>query len=544
MALVLFYAVLGLVILLPESVYSGDIGVKFVQARALGAHHFTSLAIPYPGAFLDVDRDFFPIRSPFVFTVAGETQAIFSPAAAIIQAAAVSVAGVRGLTLVSLLAAAVILYAAAALAAPRDRVAVLVALGLGGPLWFFAVSGWEHAPGVAFGTAAFACAAKWRHTAAPWTAGLLLGAGATQRDEVVLLLPGVLLVFWLASRSWRPLAAAAIATLFALVLAGAIDLWWFHRPPAAHLRHAVHLLQSALRVTKGVNVDVTFLEEFTPRQRYETVVEYWLLGYGRDPWIAAFAAGLVIALVLRWWWKTSAGLLIWLAGVAALAAVDLHEVYTAPKWLAGMLRVSPFFVFALLPAPPGRPRLDWLHSVVLCTSAIFLAIAYAGVDTTGGKGLGPRLLFPLFPLVCVSAIAAVHEYVAAERRIDRWVGWIGVTLVLMSVAIHVSGTIPAYVYRNRDDGSVVSAIAASPERIVVADDMFTAQLMFPLYYRRIIFLADRPHLGEQLGALLARQHVAQAILVSRLEQPVVKLVPYTLVRTERIGRMVLEHWQR
>jgi hypothetical protein len=34
----LFYAVLGLWVLAPEAVYSGDIGVKYVQARALGLH--------------------------------------------------------------------------------------------------------------------------------------------------------------------------------------------------------------------------------------------------------------------------------------------------------------------------------------------------------------------------------------------------------------------------------------------------------------------------------------------------------------------------
>ena len=543
-ALVLFYAVLGLVVLLPDAVYSGDIGVKFVQARALAAHHFTSLAIPYPGAFLDPERVFFPMRPPFVFTLAGETQAIFSPAAAIIQAAAVSVAGIRGLTLVSILSAAVILYAAAVLASARDRAGVLVALGLGGPLWFFAISGWEHAPGVAFGTAAFACAARWRHQAAPWVAGLLLGAGATQRDEVVLLLPGLLLGLWFQARSWRPLAAAATATIAALVVAGVVDLWWFHRPPAAHLRHAVHLLQSALRVTKELNADVPVLERFTPRERYETVICYWLLGYGNTGWIVSFVAGLAAALAVRWRWKSSAGLLVWSIGVIWLAAIDLHEVYTAPKWLAGMLRVSPFFVFALLPAPPGRGRPDRFHAVVLCTAAVFLAIAYAGVDTTGGKGLGPRLLFPLFPLLCVTAIATVREYAAAPDRVDRSVGWAGITLVLMSIAIHVTGTIPAYVQRNRDDGAVVSAVAASPERVVVADDVFTAQLMFPLYYRRIIFLADSPGLGEQLGASLARQRVAQAILVSRSEQPAVKLFPYTLVRSEQKGRMVVEHWQR
>jgi hypothetical protein len=552
-ALVLFYAVLGLVILVPESVYSGDIGVKFVQARALAGHQFTSLAISYPGAFLDPERTFFPIRPPFVMTAGAETQAIFSPAAAIVQAAAVSVASIRGLVFISILSAAVILFAASALAPARDRVAVLVALGIGGPLWFFAVSGWEHAPAVAFGTAAFACAVKWRSPAAPWAAGFLLGAGATQRDEVVLLLPGLLLVLWLRSRTWlppsggrtwKPIAAAVASTVIALVIAGAVDLWWFHRPPAAHLRHAVHLLQSALRVTNEPNTDVPVLQRFTPRQRYETVVQYWLLGYGNNRWIVLFAGGLAAALAWRWWRQSSAGLLVWSCAVLALAAIDLREVATAPKWLAGMLRVSPFFIFALLPAPPGRPRRDWLHAAILCTAVIYMAIAYAGVDTTGGKGLGPRLLFPLFPLLCVTAVAAIREYAEADRTLDRWVGRVGVALVLVSIAIHVSGTIPAYVARNRDDGSVVSAVAASRERVVVADDVFTAQLMFPLYYRKIILLADNPELGARLGALLAEQHVMDAILVSRSAEPAVELHPMRLVSVEHKGRMVVEHWQR
>lgn len=560
-ALVLFYAVLGLVILLPESVYSGDIGVKFVQARALAAHHFTSLAIGYPGAFLDPAGAFFPMRPPFVMTAGRETQAIFPPAAAIVQAAAVSIGSIRGLVFISILSAGVILYAASALADARDRAAVLIALGLGGPLWFFAVSGWEPAQAVALGTAAFACAVKWHGRAAPWIAGLLLGAGATQRDEVVLLLPGLLIVLWLRARTshagassdgtsrprsggtWRPVAAAAAATLVALLLAGAVDLWWFHRPPAAHLRHAVHLLQSAVRVTSAPNTDVPSLERFTPRQRYETVIQYWLLGYGNDRWIAIFAAGLAAALVWRWRRRSSAGILVWLIGILALAAIDLHEVATAPKWLAGMLRVSPFFVFAMLPAPGRRDREAWLRPAILCTAIIYVAIAYAGVDTTGGKGLGPRLLFPLFPLLAVAAIAGIREY-GGGAAVERWVCRTGVVLVLVTVAIHVTGTIPAYIARNRDDGAAVATIAASRERVVVADDVFTAQLMFPLYYRKIILLADTPELGARLGALLADQHVVDAIVVSRLAAPNVELTPLRRMSVEHKGRMVVEHWQR
>ena len=80
------YAVLGLAVLEPDTVYSGDIGVKFVQARALAASRFTSLDIPYPGQFLDPGREMFPIRPPFVMTTGGSTQAIFSPTSAAVIA--------------------------------------------------------------------------------------------------------------------------------------------------------------------------------------------------------------------------------------------------------------------------------------------------------------------------------------------------------------------------------------------------------------------------------------------------------------------------
>src|SRR5918995_3367424 len=104
-AIALYYAVLGLVVLAPESVYSGDIGVQYVQAQSILDHRFRSLHITYPGEFLDPARRFFPIRPPFVFNAAGETQSIFPPASALLQALGVSVFGLRGMILISIIAA-------------------------------------------------------------------------------------------------------------------------------------------------------------------------------------------------------------------------------------------------------------------------------------------------------------------------------------------------------------------------------------------------------------------------------------------------------
>ena len=293
-AFALFYAVLGLWVLAPEAVYSGDIGVKYVQARALGLHRFTSMDIPYPGTFLDPDGEFLPMRPPFVMFTAGTTQAIFSPLSAVFQAVAVGLAGIRGLIMLSIVGAVVTLGAASVLVPAGGRAALLVALGIGGPLWFYGVSGWEHAPAVALGTAAFALSVGGRGVRAAATAGALLGAGAVLRDEVLLLLPGVLLALWWQTRTVRTIAAAVGAMLVPLVCAAAVEVFWFQRPAAAHLRHAVHLVQRAAHLTDAANPDVPVLVPLTMRDRYETVIQYWLLGYGND-WL--------IALGVVWTWS-------------------------------------------------------------------------------------------------------------------------------------------------------------------------------------------------------------------------------------------------
>jgi hypothetical protein len=381
--------------------------------------------------------------------------------------------------------------------------------------------------------------------------GALIGAGAALRDEVMLLAPGLLLAMWLRDRSWRSAVRVIAGVIVPLAMSAAVEVWWFNRPPAAHLRHAVHLLQSALHVTTQPNPDVPVLQPMTLRERYDTVVTYWMFGRGTDRQVAAFACSLLLALFVRWRWRSSAGLLIWLLAFGATAAGDLWEVVTAPKWLAGLVRVSPFVVCALFPFAPGDTAVSRrgtverrLPMLMLATAAAYLLVAYAGVDTSGGKSLGPRLLLPLLPLLSVSALTIVASHLRSTQAIDRLVGVTGAALVAVAVVIHLGGTIPAYKQRNADDASAVLAAAASPERIVVADDMYTAQLLFPLYDRKIVLLADTTALGERLGLLLSQQRLSGALLVSRNPEPAVMLPPLKIARTDQRGRMVVQLWTR
>ncbi len=543
--IVVGYFVLGLIVLLPEGVYSGDIGVKYVQARALADQRFTSLNIPYPGEFLDPTRAFFPIVPPFVMSTGGETQAIFPPAAAMLQAGAAEIAGIRGFAAVSLIAGALVLLAAWRLVPDELGLPLLVTLGIGSPLWFYAVSGWELAPAMAFGTGAFAVAVRWKHRLAPIVAGFMVGAGATLRDEMLLLAPGLLLVLWLRERPGRPilpLAAAMAGIVAPLALAAAIEVWWFERPAAAHLRHAAHILQVATGLTDEPNPDVPALEPFTFRDRYETVVNYWIAGSGSNWTIAGMAIALVIAVSLRLAFGTSLGLLAVTLGIAAIAVMDVVEVVATPKWPAGFIHVAPYIVLAFFPSPRSGSRYGWMPSAFALTAVTYVIVAFIGTDTNGGKSLGPRLLMPLLPFLTVAAVMRIAEYFRGARM-ERAVAIAGSGLILCSIVIHVFGTLPAYHFRNHQDARAVLVIAAAPERIIIADDPFTAQLLFPLYYRKIILLAETVEAGERIGQMLSDHQVITALVVSREPGPLT-LSPLRFESSERAGRMMIQRWRK
>src|SRR4029079_8466497 len=96
----------------------------------------------------------------------------------------------------------------------------------------------EHAQAVACGAVAFALAMQASSPLRAGLAGAVLALGVTQRDEILLLAPGLLVVLCVRTRSWPALAAAAGAAGVVVLAATAVDVWWFGRPPAAHLRHA------------------------------------------------------------------------------------------------------------------------------------------------------------------------------------------------------------------------------------------------------------------------------------------------------------------
>ena len=230
--------------------------------------------------------------------------------------------------------------------------------------------------------------------------------------------------------------------------------------------------------------------------------------------------------------------------LATIAVLDAATLVNAPKFLAGLYRLSPFLVFALFPRAPFDPGSRWQQRVTMVTLASYLILAWLGVDTTGGKALGPRLLLPLVPLLVAASLANLRSYLSASGHVDRVIAACGLVLVAASLTMHGAATIPAWIERSRQDEVRLAAIAASDQRIIVADDMFTAQQLLPLYYRRIILLADGFDEGAALGARLDRQHVPSVLLVSRRVTPHTTLPPLQPVWTSGQYRYLMQIWRR
>jgi hypothetical protein len=542
-ALIIGYVALAFGFFSPDGLYSGDIGVKYVQARSLADNHFTSLDIPYRSEFIDPSARFLPLRPPFIMTMGSGVQAIFSPGTAIVNGLFVAIAGYPGMILASLVSAAVVLWLSWKLAAGPAAIGAPIVLGLATPWWFYGVTGWEHGPAVAFAVAGFFAAARASGWRAALAAGVLVGLGSTLRDEVVLLAPALAFAVWYSTRRWLPIAAAALGVVVVLVGAGAVEVFWFHRPLAAHLQHAVHLFRSAVHATSTPNPDVPALVPMTLKERYDTVVVYWLTGV--SGWIPALAVlSIAIAAGVRRWVGSSWLMVIALGAAVFFAALDAWELLRAPKWIAGMYRLSPFLVFAVLPAPAGGPASNWIRSVAFVALVTYLVLAFAGTDTSGGKSLGPRLLLPLLPLLAVSAWQGISLHLRSPAPGDHTVGRLGLVLVALSLVIHLTGTIPAYGERSRDDGSVVKYLRASNEQLIVLDDPFTAQLMLLLYYEKSLLLADTQVLANDLAGKLIASRFHSVLVVSRDPYNTIVLPGFEKTDRQAVGRMFVREWRR
>jgi hypothetical protein len=186
-----------------------------------------------------------------------------------------------------------------------------------------------------------------------------------------------------------------------------------------------------------------------------------------------------------------------------------------PRIHAGLFRLSPFLLLALLPPAPGAPaapvtRLAWV------TTATVLAVVLVTVNTEGGKSTGPRLIMTIWLLLAAAAVDTLAGYFRAAR--ERWSARVtagaGLALVIGSIVMQMAVVLPSREGRANDDAEAARLVRALGDRVIVNDTMFDIQLTAPLYFDRAIMLAQ-PRQRHELSRLLAEREVPSFMFVMR-----------------------------
>ena len=109
------------------------------------------------------------------------------------------------------------------------------------------------------------------------------------------------------------------------------------------------------------------------------IVHYWLLGSSdtRPAWV--FLAALAVGVIVRWRTGSAALLIMTLGSLSVVSAIGVSAVIGAPKFVAGLFRLCPYLVFALLPHPPGRQS-STARQIAQIVSVVYLAFAFAGLN--------------------------------------------------------------------------------------------------------------------------------------------------------------------
>ena len=365
------------------------------------------MALSYPARDLDPTEHFLPFQDPFVFLSAGKWQSIFSSFYALVAAPLVPL-GIEWLVALAILGAVAAVTSTSCLAGAHWMSGPLLLLAT--PVWLYGLTPNETALALGFALVAMAVATRVIGPRGDWIAGLLLGVATLLRDESLLLTPGLLFARHLTGTPIRQLPRALVAVGIPILGMAVVDHWWFQRPMLAHLRHAVPGFDALLPRSRAR------LPELDPigwRERVSIVAEYWLLGFGGLAAGAALAVWIAAAHGVRRLTPVLVATLVTTAAV--LHMMDLVELVPAPRVAAGLLRLAPFLLLAVLPRADGNPapplvRLAWV------TAGCYLAIVLLTLNTEGGKTTGPRLIIGLWPLLVAAAIETLSTYLTAARQ--------------------------------------------------------------------------------------------------------------------------------
>jgi hypothetical protein len=517
-----------------------DSAVKHVQAIALANSRFLSQDLPYRARYLDPQQWYVPFVKPFVMRTRSGIQSIFPTVPAAIDVPLEWMGGAAAIRLASI--GAMLLAVALTLMFTRsdgDGLAAIVMV-LGTPLWFYALAGTSHPVGLALAMLAVFLVTDRDRAFLP---GLVLGLSATVREETLALAPGLVLMCAWRSRRLDVAARFLLGVLVPLAAVGALDEGLYGRPAGAH---ALHVLKGSIfpDVASG---GMAVLRDLTWRERFDTVIVYWLDGRS-GAHFALVAALVAVAAGIRRWTGSYWGALPILGLLLADAGRDLQAMTESTRRLPGLMRLAPFVAFAVLPAAESGPERSSKRRVLLMVSAVFVLIAFLTTNTTGGKLPGPRLLMPVWIILAAVAWQVVRGHASEWNRaaVHKVLTVGGVALAIVGIVVNAGLLMPVYRAVEASGFEATRYVARAPEEAIVLGSPFAIDPVVAVYPDRTIMLASSPADADDIGRRFTEGRIRRFLFIRRDERE--DLVPafsgFGAIEERRFGRWIVQRWAR
>jgi hypothetical protein len=507
------------VVLNPRTFFSGDPGVKYLQAYSLIANRWSSFEIPNPGPRVDPQGEFSVLSTNQFTRRAGEARFYgdYSVLFTVPVSLFLALFGARGVYVIPILSAVgtmILTYRLALRVAPRAAWLAPALVGACSPMLFYSVELAEHSLATLLVMAAVLLFATAVTVSALWRfalAGLALGVAIGVREELCALLPAALVALaWVEPRRRVPAGVAAFTGLLSALAPHLAFKWWLVGVPMR--RDAMRALGLAARPVEAQGV-------------WEHLAGFaYLL-----PLSAAWLLPLAAALAARWWIiraRRQAAIVLFVAAVAALwGMADAAHLISTWELPQDMLRAFPAALFLLLlpsadgAADPARRELRMILAiaavfVVIICAAVPFAFRIAGVVY---PEWGPRYLMPVFPLLAVGIVFAL------ERR-DAWrvtaprglVAGVFVVLAFASLAVQAQGVRQLRNAKHQYEMVLGALEAVDSGDLVVTDLWWFAAVNAAVLYQHQVVAVDTVRTGS-LPALLARlneRHVSALTFVT------------------------------
>lgn len=480
----------------PVALWSGDQGVKWLEAESLRATGFRSLEIPYPASRIDPQRLLSPAPMLFPFEREDGVKVFkYSAAFALVSATFVELLGPRGFALLpalGLIALSAALWGLARRLLRVRGVGIPLLMACATPLGIYGVILWEHTPAWALGAMALLLVVPvFEDPGAatggrPFVAGLAIGAACALRNEALLFGVGLAAALVRDRRARRAVPAFAAG----LVL-GAVPLLAVHEWIYGDWRGG----QSA------IFSEAASVSPLAPVGARAALIRDLVLSES-EPLLWAIALATAAAARLPRKRAVSDALL------AAATVVAAWTVLKPETWGGdGLLGTAPWLLLALaLPAGKGAAM-----RALATAGAVTLLLGLVSVPNSGGAQWGPRYL--MFALLPWSVLVLAAARAALDRR--RWPASVSaLVLLLLSVWVQIRG-FRSVVEADTNAARLTAAVAARPEAVVATDVWYVPQLLGPIYLNHeILLLSGAPHVAT-LQQVLGGAEIPEFLWVSR-----------------------------